>query len=269
MGGQKAVSITVLTEDPAIRAVAQALADRLGLPPAPAPGGVGSSPKRGAEEAVGETAGGVGLVFTDEGLELRDWADRSIRGVRVDFTRRDFRPGSRSMSRRQPLVRAVGAKTETVLDATAGLGRDAALLACLGYCVTAVERSPIIAALLEDGLRRARDQPRTARALGDRLTLACADARDVLESLEVGPDAVYVDPMFPPKRRASALPKKDVRLLRAVVGDDPDAADLVAVALQHPCRRVIVKRPDYAAPLGPQPSLTFAGKLVRYDVYLK
>jgi 16S rRNA (guanine1516-N2)-methyltransferase len=31
---------------------------------------------------------------------------------------------------------------------------------------------------------------------------------------------------------------------------------------------VVVKRPDDAPPLAPDPSMSIAGKLVRYDVYL-
>lgn len=251
------IFMSVQTADPRSQQAAHALAERLDLPVV----------------AVRETSVDAGeaeltLVFTDDGLELRDCSEPALKGVRADFAARDYRPGSRSMSRRQPLWRAIGKKTKTVLDATAGLGRDAALLACLGYRVTAVERSPIIAALLEDGLHRAREDPRLAKALGDRLTVVCADAREVLDSMETKPDAVYVDPMFPPKRKASALPKKHIRLLRAVVGDDPDATGLVATALAN-SRRVIVKRPDYAQPLAANPTMTFPGKLVRYDVYVK
>ena len=42
-----------------------------------------------------------------------------------------------------------------MLDATAGLGRDAFVLASLGCQVTLIERVPAVAALLENGIERA------------------------------------------------------------------------------------------------------------------
>jgi len=55
-----------------------------------------------------------------------------------------------ALSRRQPLARALGRKARRVVDATAGLGQDSFLIASLGPTVLALERSPIIAALLAE-----------------------------------------------------------------------------------------------------------------------
>jgi len=205
------------------------------------------------------------LVVTDDGLELREGASGA--GVRPDFaslrgSRRDWR-----QSRRQPLGRALGRGTETVLDATAGLGRDAVLMTLMGYAVTAVERHPVVAALLEDGLARARHDATFAAAIGDRLRVACADARELLATGAIQPDAVYLDPMFPPKRRASALAPKAIRLVRAVVGVDPDAGAHFDAARER-ARRVVVKRHASSPPLAPGPTFVVETALVRYDVYV-
>ena len=133
----------------------------------------------------------------------------------------------------------------------------------------AVERSPILGALVRDGLARARAEgPPEVQAIVERITLFVADARDVLTGLRgtSAPDVVYLDPMYPPKKKA-ALPKKEMRICRRLVGDDPDAGELLAVARGVAQRRVAVKRPRYAPPLAPGPVMTFAGKQVRYDVY--
>jgi 16S rRNA (guanine1516-N2)-methyltransferase len=53
-----------------------------------------------------------------------------------------------------------------------------------------------------------------------------------------------------------------------VVGDDADALALLEVSRRTALERVVVKRPDDAPPLAPDPSMRIAGKLVRYDVYL-
>ncbi len=203
------------------------------------------------------------LVLTSDRLELRDRRALRLKPLAVDLT------GLRhaSLARRQPLARALGRKTRTVVDATAGLGTDASRLAALGFKVTAVERSAVVAALLRDGLERAQRDPDLARLLGGRLTVLTGDAREWLPEMSPRPDAIYLDPMFPPKRKASAATRKELAWLRVLVGTDPDAHELLAIA--RACSpRVVVKRPDDAPPLAPNPTLSFCGKLVRYDVYL-
>ena len=219
-------------------------------------------------ENLTEVGAAMTLVFGDDGLELRDPDDRPRRGMVVEYSNIDLRTGAGNLSKKQPLPRAIGKETKTVLDATAGFGYDAALLACMGFEVLAVERSPVIAALLEDGLRRALLDEDLNRALGDRLHFQGGDSRDILEHMDSKPDAVYIDPMFPEKRKKSALAKKHIRFVRQIVGDDPDARQLLEVAMIHARKRVVVKRPTYADPLKADPDLSFGGKLVRYDVYL-
>lgn len=212
------------------------------------------------------------LVRTDRRLELRETSDRRARPIHVDFLSgaTGFRRQS-AASRRQPIAKAIGMSTgvASVLDATAGLARDTFLLACLGLRVIAVERCPFLAALIEDGLSRAkRDGPAELLRIVERIAAVNADARDVLRSAtSEPPDAVYVDPMYPGRTKA-ALAKKEMRICRRLVGDDEDAAELLTVARSVAKRRVVVKRPRLAPPLGPEPDLRFGGKQVRYDVYL-
>jgi 16S rRNA (guanine1516-N2)-methyltransferase len=206
------------------------------------------------------------LVVTPAHLELRNNRDPQVGPVCVDFSHLDLRPYSPNLSRRQPLARALGKKAQTVVDATAGYCQDALLFALMGYRTTAIERSPVVLALARDGLRRL-----TARAgitLDKRLRLIEGDGRVLLPSITPPPEVIYLDPMFPPKRKKSAAVKKEMRLLRALVGDDPDAHELLEISRHVALDRVVVKRPDDAPPLAPDPSMSLAGKLVRYDVYL-
>lgn len=207
------------------------------------------------------------LVVTDSHLELRGDEQLAGRGVMVDFVKHGFHFVRGQSSRRQPLGRAIGRRAASVVDATAGMGQDSCLLACMGYQVLAFERSPIIAALLEDGLRRAGQDPMLVRVLQGTLQFEQGDAREALASMTARPDVVYLDPMFPPKRRASALPKKEIQLLRSVVGDDDDAASLLEIACHTAQQRVVVKRPTHAPPLS-EPTMCIESKLVRYDVYV-
>jgi 16S rRNA (guanine1516-N2)-methyltransferase len=206
------------------------------------------------------------LSFEQDRLQLRRAGDSSEGPIWAQPAPVGDRPFA-GLSRRQPLARALGRKAHRVVDATAGLGEDSFLIASLGLGVVALERSPVVAALLADGLRRARAHPRHA-TVARRIELVEADARQWLRACRNLPDVVYLDPMFPARRRRSALPVKELRALRELVGDDADAAELLASARAAALQRVVVKRPGYADPLGGRPDLSYKGKLVRYDVYL-
>lgn len=200
-------------------------------------------------------------------LELRREGDREGTGVRCDLARISLRGGA-AEARAMPVVKAVG-DAPIVVDATAGLLGDAFLLAAAGRRVVAIERSPIVHALALDGIRRARLDPRIGPLIEDRIELILADARHWLSERVGGsaaPDAVVIDPMFPPKRKSSALPRKEMVMLREVVGADTDAADLLAIARRCARMRVALKRGDDADRIE-DPEWTVGGTTVRYDVW--
>lgn len=236
---------------------AAAWAARLGLP-------LGAADAADAEYAV--QFGPAGLQFVELGPEAPG-------PVRVDFVegavahRRLFGGGAGQM-----IAKAVGLQPgvrPTVLDATAGLGRDAFVLAELGCAVTLVERHPLIAALLEDGLRRAAADADVAPIVG-RMRLLGADAIATMSGWQgEAPQVIYLDPMFP-HRDKSALVKKEMRLFRPLVGDDDDAPALLAAALALASHRVVVKRPRKAPAIaGAKPGYVLEGKSSRYDIYPK
>lgn len=178
-----------------------------------------------------------------------------------------FRRGG---ERGHPLVKAAGIKKDrkpNIVDATAGLGRDAFLLASAGATVTMLERSVDVHALLKDALARAAAESPELAEVAARITLIHGDAKQLLPGL--GPDVVIVDPMHPP-RRNTALVKQEMRLLSGLVGADEDSDQLMRTALASARERVVLKWPLRTAPLlaAPKPSHQFAGKTVRYEVFL-
>ncbi|WP_273456594.1 class I SAM-dependent methyltransferase [Nevskia ramosa] len=157
-----------------------------------------------------------------------------------------------------------------VLDATAGLGRDAYLMAALGARVTLVERNPTVCALLRDALARVLATSAT-QAIGERIAIIEADACAFMALAEnrAAFDVVHLDPMYPDDGKA-ALPSKEMQILRDLTGGDADADELLAPALLAARHRVVVKRPSKAPPLaGVEPSLRFEGTQLRFDVYLR
>jgi len=207
------------------------------------------------------------LHLGKNGIELRSIHRPGHGGFRVDFSTIDRRTGGGNLSRRQTFPKAIGERNSWVVDATAGFGADSARLALMGYRVTAIERSPIIVAMLQDGLFRACQDKMLAKALGGRLTVIEANATRWLLNNK-GMDVVYLDPMFPPKRKKSALPPGHIQLLQSlVVAKDAEADRLFQVALQAATRRVVVKRPSHAPHMAKNPVAIHEGKLVRYEVY--
>lgn len=179
-----------------------------------------------------------------------------------------FRSGE---GRGQALAKAAGLSrglTPDIVDATAGLGRDAFLLASLGARVTLIERSAAMHDLLAQGLERAQAEGGRYADTVARMTLLHGDSCALLPQLN--PQVVLVDPMHPP-RGNTALVKKEMRLIREIVGTDPDAAHLMQVALQSAQNRVVLKWPLRAEPMPtlPKPSHQILGKSTRYDVFVK
>ena len=172
--------------------------------------------------------------------------------------------------RGEAVAKAVGVKKgklPKVLDATAGLGRDAFVLAAIGCEVSLVERNPVVAALLEDGLQRAYQDAEIGDFMQQRMKLLPVKTIAELDPETEKFDVVYLDPMFPHKNK-SALVKKEMRVFQSLVGADLDADQLLATALKL-AHRVVVKRPDYAGYLAEcKPHFSQTTKNHRFDIYI-
>lgn len=205
------------------------------------------------------SAAGLMLEVRDDGLALTA-PGRRLRPLRVDLAQAlaHHRPGAQAL-----LVALRG--THRVVDLTAGLLGDALRLAAAGRRVHAFERHPTVAALAADGLARF---ARTHAALAGAITLHCADARTALSALarEIRADGALLDPMFPAARAGAA--RRELALLRELVGDDADAPQLLAAARAAVRGRVVVKCARLAPPLAADVDFSLTGRSVRFDVYL-
>ncbi len=244
-------SVRIEAMTPELSGAALALANRLGLP------------------LAGEAE--FALQLGANGLQLQDLRPSASGPVRAEFLegavahRRQQGGGSGQM-----IAKAVGIQPgirPSIFDATAGLGRDAFVLAQLGCQVTLIERHPLIAALLADGLERAIHDPE-AGPIVQRMHLQTGNAIELIRAWpDEPPQVIYLDPMFP-HREKSALVKKEMRVFRPLVGDDDDAPELLQAALDLATHRVVVKRPRKAPEIGGKPpSYVLAGKSSRYDIY--
>ena len=206
---------------------------------------------------------GLILRFDDTGLSL---CDRKLT-MQGDFTANLSRI-SKGKWQHEMLVKAARIKGAagpiTVVDATAGMGEDSLLLAAAGFEVQLFERDPVIAALLEDSLRRAKDIPELEDVLA-RMHFHEGDSVEALASMKERPDVIYLDPMFP-ERKKSGLIKKKFQLLQQLESPCVDGEVLLAAAMKAKPKKIVIKRPakgPYLADIKADYSIT--GKTIRYD----
>jgi 16S rRNA (guanine1516-N2)-methyltransferase len=171
----------------------------------------------------------------------------------VDYVRKAHRGKS------ELIAKAVGLPKgpQKVFDATVGLAQDAWFLSQLGADVEGCERSPVVYLLLKDAIDRAGVE---------HLKVHFGDSIEYIQKNSQNFSVIYIDPMFPEKKK-SALPRKEMRIFRKWVGEDPDSDQLLQTALQSSVERVVVKRPMKASPMTAGPIHSFEGQTVRYDLY--
>ena len=255
-----AVSVSSTIQSPTFLQKAENLAIKLTLP-------YSMSPATSTTEYV--------LCYTDRGLELLTYDTGHKRFNSLLFV--DFVHGKNGYRRtnnstiKQPLAKAVGIKPgirPTILDATAGLGADAFVLATLGSHVTMFERNMVMAVLLEDGLERALQSPATRDIIQNHMILVKTSSFPADTSQTHYFDTVYLDPMYP-HYTGSALNKMSMRVIRSLVGDDADSTKLMALARVVAQKRIVVKRPRRAPPLTDDKiSYQVEMKSSRFDVYI-
>ena len=123
------------------------------------------------------------------------------KGLSIEFDARSMEQRSWPAPKTGSLAQAIGKKTKTVVDATAGWGQDSFHIFRMGYQVVSIERSKIIAALLNDGFSRLESQNWMQQLHLKSPKLMTGNAIEILKNIKQIPDCIYLDPMFPAKRK--------------------------------------------------------------------
>lgn len=215
---------------------------------------------------------GLSVIFDARGAALcgRGVSSGGRRVVlRPDFSDmlRRIRPDALNSELLIKAARIKGAEPSglTVVDATAGLGEDSLLLAAAGYNVVMYENDPVIAALLRSALGRARDAAELSEAAA-RMELREEDSVEALTGAEgPAPDIVYLDPMFPERKKSGAI-KKKFQLLQQLERPCGNGEELLGAAVAAGPSKIVIKRPLGGEPLpGRRPDYSVRGKTVRFD----
>ena len=211
------------------------------------------------------------LQQTHQGLALV-WLDEpKFQPLVIDFHKgKSAYRAQHSALKSEAIARAIGItgkRQPAVIDATAGLARDAMVLAGFGCQVELIERQPEVRAILNDAISRAQAHADAIGAAARRLRLL--DVTDIADVEADATDVVYLDPMYPKTGKRKAQVKKDMQMFQQLVGGDDDADQLLQPALRVARYRVVVKRPNSAPFLnGTEPNLQLTSKKHRFDIYI-
>lgn len=225
------------------------------------------------ENQAEEIAQNLGLpLVTEPGSELTLLIDKE--GVTLTGYGLSFRGDFENMLRRvtngriqhEMIARLVKTKDEnpSAIDATAGMGEDSILLAACGYKVTMFEQNPVIAELLKDAMRRAKEHP-VLGPLMERMTLIQGNSIEIMPSMESENDIIFLDPMFPARQKSGLINKK-LQLIQKLEQPCFQEQELLEAAIMAKPKKIIIKRPLKGANLADRrPSYSIKGKAIRYD----
>ena len=232
------------------------------------------------KESLPENYAGLVLHCSREGLSLSCATDPRTAPTQVNFNSTSLQYRLNTSKQSEGLLKAVGLDKYpmplTVLDATAGLGTDAYIMAAMGCQVTMLEKSAIMAVLLNDGLKRGMSSGDIAlKSHLQRMSLHFTDVYNYLNESE-GPgnkaDVIYLDPMFPVREKTAKV-KKDMALMQQLLPVNDDVENMLETALRHAGKRVVLKRPGKANPktlkqASPRPEFQVPGKACHFQVFL-
>lgn len=227
----------------------------------------------------------LSLNFTSDFVELCDREKNT--SIHIDFLSGDLAHRKQfGGGRGQSIAKAIGLKQgtppPTVLDATAGLAKDAYVLACLGCPITLLERSPFIVELIHDAIERAKEDEHFKSILDTGFIIIQDSSIDYLNNLSeqadttpdniypdvIYPDVIYLDPMYPDRKKSASV-KKNMQILQTLLGKDEDTQELLNAALKVAKKRVVVKRPKGSDNLSAiKPTYQVNSKKTRYDIYI-
>jgi 16S rRNA (guanine1516-N2)-methyltransferase len=231
-------------------------------------------------EAVPENYSGLILHCAESGLSISCPGHSPASPTQINFNSDSLQYRLNTSKRSEGLLKAVGLDKYSlplsIVDGTAGLGTDAYIMAAMGCQVTMLEKSAIMAALLDDGLKRGiNSADPLLKSHLHRMTLYFTDVISYLNAIDtsvIKPDVVYLDPMFP-ARDKSAKVKKDMALMQKLLPANDDVEEMLDIALRCAGKRVVLKRPGKANPkamkaASPRPEFQVPGKACHFQVYL-
>ncbi len=208
------------------------------------------------------------FIYDTNGLSLTLRSNNTIKLMNINFMSGKLGWRLKRADHESNLKKALG-KTKNslkIFDATAGLLSDSMIFLSLGHKVVAVEQSKIIYLLVEDAVKRSKNEIPFLK----NLNLINANSLDIYKSSLESFDVVYLDPMYP-------IPKKnikksgDLNSLRSILESENILIEedaLIDSFMQTDYKKLILKRPLKAKKLYSNINYQVKGKSTRFDIYL-
>ena len=147
-------------------------------------------------------------------------------------------------------------KNSTILDCTAGLGRDGVLLSKLGHDVTMIEKNPILIIMLNNYFSRAKDI---------KARLLYGDSLSYIRLAKKKFDYIYIDFMF--EKKNNAKPSKYDLFLRSINYNENNKLDFIKEMINYCNKRIIVKEPIKSQSKINNYDFEIKTKLIRYKIF--
>ncbi len=180
--------------------------------------------------------------------------------VYVDFGSKQLKFRSQAHLNAELVIKAVLGKKKqatTIMDCTAGFGKDAYIMSLTGSKIIAYEFNPLMYALLKDGLNRTEI---------DTIILRKKNALREIKNTDC--EVIFIDPMYPATKK-SAKNNKEMTVLQNIIGHQPlMAEDLFIQAKLSAAKKIVIKRPIKSGfVINQKPTSQIIGKSARFDIY--
>lgn len=208
------------------------------------------------------------FIYENEILYLKD-CNLDLPAISSNFSDGTSSFRIKNIGINQDLFRAVGINkdTKTIVDTTAGLGKDSFLFSLYGTNIIMLEQNSLIYNITKDAINRAVNNKELSNFVKKIQFFNC-NSIDFLKNNDVKPDCVYLDPMFP-KTNKNALSKKEMQIFHnlAFYGNNEE---LFNVSMEKTKNRVVIKRKINSEYLvNKEPDFKIKGRVIRFDIYLK
>ena len=189
----------------------------------------------------------ITISVTEKTVELTD-KNQILAPLNLSFCDHKTQSLLVQINSQQPLIKAMHicqTHSASIVDLTAGFGRDSLILSTLNKPLISIEKNPITATVL----RILVAQYQTINPCNWQVISGCS--LFWLQQQSSNFSHFYLDPFF--HKRKNALPKNDMQWLQKLgqiqTTDDNDknVKDLFTTAYCHATTRIVVKRPKNAA----------------------
>jgi 16S rRNA (guanine1516-N2)-methyltransferase len=201
----------------------------------------------------------LSINFNKDGIELINASYKEAVSISIDFLDEAInnKIKSRLSGKKDIFSKLFPIKNSTLLDCTAGYGRDSYVLRSMGFNITMIENSPIMSLLLNDALKKLKLS---------NFKMYHGNSYDYLNHSEKYYDYIYIDFMFD-KLKKNSLSSKNDETLKLISFQENNKNNLIRLAIKKANSRVVVKEPKYSLSNILKPEYTIKTKLLNFNIY--